>query len=434
MSILRSMYTGVAGLRSNGQMISSIGDNIANVNTIGFKGSRVNFNDILGQSIIGLAGAVDKIGLGSSVGSIQQIMTQGAVQGTGYATDMAISGNGFFVLEGNHDGRQGQYYSRAGQFAVDAEGFLANPEGLRLQGYGVDNNGIVSSQLDDINLAGATVPPRASTEMVFSANFSPDATVDPGGAAFDPADPDATSNFSSTITVYDSLGSAHEVDVYFRHTAAGWEYHGLEDGATQTGGTAGTPVEVIGGTLTFDANGALDTETQTVDNFNPIGATNPQTITVDFGDSITTDGGTGLSGSTGFAGDSTVTQQSQDGYATGSLQYVSIDPDGAIVGSFSNGQTVTIARVALALFQAADQTERIGGNLLKETLGSGQPVIGAAGEGGRGSVVGSALEASNVDLAEQFVDLIAAQRGFQANSKTITTADQLLAEIINIKR
>ncbi|MFH1810640.1 MAG: flagellar hook protein FlgE [Pseudomonadota bacterium] len=434
MSILRSMYTGVAGLRSNGSMLSTIGDNIANVNTIGFKGSRVNFSDVLGQSIIGIAGAMDKIGLGSSVAEVQQILTQGAIQRTGYETDMAISGNGFFVLEGTHDGRQGVYYSRAGQFVIDADGFVVNPEGLLLQGYPVDAAGNASGVPGDINLSSSMAPPNASTRVDIAANFDAGATIDPGGAAFDPADPAATSNFSTTITVYDSLGQSHEVDVYFRHTAAGWEYHGLVDGGELTGGAAGTASEVVAGTLTFDANGALDTEAQTVNTFNPIGATNPQPLQLDFGDAITTDGGTGVSGSTGYGADSSVVWQTQDGYGTGSLQYVSISPDGAIVGSFSNGQVVTLARVALSLFSGATELERVGGNLFQQTTGSGEPVVGMAGEAGRGAIVGGALEASNVDLAEEFVNMIAAQRGFQANSKTITTADQLLAELISLKR
>ena len=433
MSIMRSMYIGAAGLRSNGSLISNIGDNIANVNTIGFKGSRLNFSDVLGQSIIGAAGAMDKMGLGSSVGDVQQLMSQGAVQRTGFATDMAISGNGFFVLEGSHDGREGQYYSRAGQFTLDAEGFMVNPAGLRLQGYAFATSGLESSQLADINLSGATVAPRATTAIDMTVNFDPDAVIDPGGPVFDPADPENTSNFSTTITVHDSLGSEHEVDVYYRRTPAGWEYYGLVDGESQTGGTPGVAVEVIGGTPTFDANGKLDTETQTMDNFNPVGAVNPQAIAIDFGDSIGTDGGTG-DGSSNYAGESTVTHQYQDGYATGSLQFVSINPDGTIVGSFSNGQVVDIARVGLAVFQGATELERAGGNLYKETSGSGGPVIGGAGAGGRGSIIGSALEASNVDMAEEFVNLITAQRAFQASSKTITTADQLLNELVNLKR
>jgi flagellar hook protein FlgE len=235
------------------------------------------------------------------------------------------------------------------------------------------------------------------------------------------------------VTVYDSLGAAHPVQVFFRKTAPGaWDWHAMTDGGGLNGGTPGTLTPIANGTLAFDTNGALTTVTQ-ASNFNPLGATVPQALSFNFGDA-TGAGGTGLLGVTQFATASASTFIGQDGFGSGQLSSIKINTQGVITGIFTNGQTRDLAQVAVASFSAPDRLEGTGGNLLAETQEAGQPVVGAPGSGGRGSIVAGALEQSNVDLAEQFVRLIAAQRAFEANSKTITTADQLLSELISMKR
>lgn len=433
MSLLSSMYTGITGLQSNGLAISIIGDNIANVNTVGFKASRGNFEDMLKQTLLGVHSSSSQIGGGSRLTNVQQLFTQGSLLNTGQATDMAVAGDGFFVLNGTYNGVEGNFYSRAGQFNLDKDGFMVNPSGLRLQGYMIGDDGEMSTTVTDLNITGRNVPPRATTEMDIIANLNSDETVIT--APWDVADPGATSNFSTSVTVYDSLGNSHQVEIYFRKTADNaWDWHAVVDGGDLAGGTEGVPTEIGDGSLTFTTDGELDTETTNSNSADFLGATAGQTIDYDFGDSITTEGGTGLAGSTQFAGSSSVNFQSQDGYATGTLQNISVTPDGTIAGGFSNGEVRDIAQLALATFQSNVGLDRSGGNLFSETAASGDPLVGAANTGSRGSVAGFSLEQSNVDLAEQFVHLISSQRGFQANSKIITTSDMLLGEVVNLKR
>jgi flagellar hook protein FlgE len=425
MSLLSALYSGVSGLGANGTAIAVIGDNIANVNTVGFKGSRILFQDVLSQSVMG-----GQLGRGTSTQIIDKMMSQGNLQATGSSTDLAINGNGFFVLR---DRGGAQLYTRAGQFRLDADGNLVNPAGLFVLGYPERQAGVASSVgLQGINLASVQSPPQLTRTATLTANLDSNAQVAPGGPAFDPANPAATSNFSSGMTIYDSLGQAHTVSVYFRKAAPGqWEWYAI----APPGELSSVPASgySASGTLTFDTGGALQAESITSNSFNFTGAAPNQTVAFDFGQSIA-EGGTGLTGTTQFARASEMTFQSQDGYAAGTLQGVNIDGDGVVTGSFSNGTTRALARVALASFQAQAGLEKAGGGLYRETLASGAALIGRAGEGGRGTISSSSLELSNVDLAQEFVNLITAQRAYQASSKTITTADSLLGEVLNLKR
>ncbi len=235
--------------------------------------------------------------------------------------------------------------------------------------------------------------------------------------------------------MYDSLGAAHDVQMFFRNNGGGaWEWHAMVDGGEVTGGTPGTLTEIATGTLGFDGAGALDTEVQTVSAANFIGANGPQAITFDFGDAITTDGGTGRVGTTQTAGEPSVIGLDIDGRATGALVDLTIADDGTITGVFDNGDTRELAQVALATFAADSGLTRAGDGLYAESSTSGQPLVDVAGSGGRGAISGGALEASNVDLSEELVTLIAYQRAFSANTRTVTTADEMLAEVANIKR
>ncbi|MFO0596305.1 MAG: flagellar hook protein FlgE [Myxococcaceae bacterium] len=430
MSLLTALTTGTAGLQANSTELSIVGDNIANANTIGFKAGRAAFQDQLMQELMGVEGG-GQVGLGARLQAVQRIITQGALTTTGLATDLALDGAGFFVLKGVHAGIQGQFFTRAGQFTVDKDGFLTSLDGLRVQGYSNDAAGNPLGTLGDLQVGNATAVAKPTANITIKANLDSDAAL----KVYDPLNPVASSNAQSSVVAYDSLGKAYAVDIFYTHTATGtWEWHATTDGANIAGGTAGTPSEIASGTLNFDTDGKLLSEAQS-SNFTPLNATAPQPLTFNVGDPLSAaTPGTGLVGITQFQAASATTFTGQDGAPYGALTNVQINNKGEVVGAFTNGTVRTLGQVAVADFQAADRLTRSGGNLLQESLESGQATIGAPAEGGRASVKAGALEQSNVDLAGEFVRMIAAQRGFQANSKTITTADQLLQELMQLKR
>ncbi len=417
MSITKAMWTGVSGLGAEGGALGVIGDNIANGNTVGFKASRALFEDILGGAI------GSNVGGGVRLARTQQIFGQGSIVNTGQATDLAISGDGFFVVKGSLGGVSGDFYSRAGQFTPDNQGFLVNPQGLKLQGYGVNPDGTISSQMGDIQLPTTPLAPKPTSSFEVDANLMASTPVT--GTPFDPANPGSTPK--ATSTVYDSLGTPHQVDIYFEKTAAGWDYHVVAEGS-EVGQAAG-PFEVSTGNMTFGPDGSLTTPNPAPSvSFDFTGAVPGQAVTLDFGTPGTLDGITSLGDETSMNGMQT------DGYSAGLLTGVKIDPDGTVMGTYDNGEQMALAQVATAKFASNDGLDRAGGNCWVKTRESGDPAIAAAGTGGRGSLVAGALEQSNVDIAEQFVRMISHQRSFQANSKTITTADEMLQEVVNLKR
>jgi flagellar hook protein FlgE len=430
--VLRAMYSGVSGLRAEGEALGVVGDNIANVNTVGFKTQRAIFQDVLGHSI--LAGTSSALpGSGVRVGDVQQMFTQGTLSNTGVATDLALNGDGFFVVNGSVDGITSNFYTRAGQFVIDRDGFLTNSAGLQVQGYAANQDGTFDASISSVRAPTAALPARSTAAMTVTANLDAAETIPT--VAWDAQDPANTANFSTTMTVYDSLGNSHTVDVYFRKTADNaWDYHALVPGADLNPPATGN-VEVGTGSLAFTTDGALNTVTTTTAmsiNFGG-GATAAQAITLDFGTPISA-GGTGLDGTTQFASPSSVSSQSQDGYASGDFSGVAVDGQGVVTGLYTNGQKIAMAQLAIAKFRSNDGLGRAGQNLWIETRDSGTAAMGTAASGGRAAVSAGALEGSNVDLAEEFVGLIEHQRSFSANSKTITTADEMLQELINIKR
>ncbi|HKU44574.1 MAG TPA: flagellar hook protein FlgE [Polyangiales bacterium] len=432
MSILRSLNIGVSGLRSNSEALSVTGDNIANVNTVGFKRSRGVFQDILGRSISTFE-PIKGAGAGSRLAHVEQMWTQGSLVTTDSPTDLAIQGDGFFVMEGNLAGADARYYTRAGQFHIDNQGQIVNTEGLRLQGYTADAAGVMGATVGDLVVSQGTVPASATANATVGVNL--DANAVQPTLPFDVTNPNGTSNFSNNVTVYDSLGNAHELTVYYAKTGTNsWDWHALVDGGELTGGTAGVPTEGASGTLTFTTDGALDTETVSASSWDFLNATPAQAITFDFGDSITTDTGTGRQGSTQYAAPSSTVAIQQDGYAAGSIAGIAIAQDGTITGVFSNGQQRAIGQVVTADFANVNGLERTGQGMWIQTLASGEALIGAADTAGRGGIVSGALEQANVDLGTEFVNLITYQRGFQANSRVITTADEMYGELVNIKR
>ena len=433
MSLISSLYTGATGLEANSTDLSVIGDNIANANTIGFKESRASFQDAMSQQMIGAGTATSQMGLGTQLESIQKIITQGAISNTGLATDLAIDGNGFFVVSGAHNGTDGQFYTRAGQFTVDNTGTVVNLEGLHVQGYTANTAGVLGTTPGDLALGDSSWP--ASADDHHRRQGQPRRRRDRAGAAVRPAEPG------------DDL---ELVDQRHRLRLAGHRAPGRrllrEDGGRRVGLARADrrrrPDRRHRGHADRDRERHDDVRhhrqadarmTTAASTFNPLNATNPQPLTFNFGDP-TGGGGTGLLGITQFAGPSGVTQTSQDGFASGSLTHIAIDKTGNINGTFTNGQTRLLGQVATALVKAPDQMDRVGGNLFAVTPGSGQATLGAAGGLGRGNIVAGALEQSNVDLANEFVKMIAAQRAYQANGKTIVTADSLLQELMQIKR
>ncbi|MCX8031685.1 MAG: flagellar hook protein FlgE [Thermodesulfovibrionales bacterium] len=433
--MITSLYTAVSGISANGTALTVIGDNIANLNTIGFKGSRVAFGDILSQT---LAGGSSQIGRGVLVSDVSALFSQGSFQTSASVLDLAIDGEGFFIVKDNSGAR---YYTRAGQFSLNKDGFIVNPEGLFLQGYLADSTGKILGEINSLELGTTQSPPRLTVNAKIGVNL--DATAIPPANPFTldgngDGNDDDPANFSSstTITVFDSQGGAHTITLYFVKTGDNtWQVNYVYSNPDTTSPDklllAGTQ------TITFDTNGALVNDNDdTPINFN-FGAavTSPQPITFDFGTGTgETPPGTGLDGSTQFASPFSVLSISQDGYAAGSLKTVTVSENGIITGIFTNGQTRILGQIALARFVAPTGLLKMGRNLFAETFESGQPIVGNPTTSGLGRVLSNTLELSNVDLAEEFIKMISAQRGFQANSRMVTAVDDLMQELVNMKR
>lgn len=426
MSITNNLYIGISGLLAHGDAIGIVGDNIANTSTIGFKRSRASFSDMLGGEL-----GSQRLGGGVRLGGPQMMFEQGTIAQTGNNMDVAISGNGMFVVKGKQGTRVEEFYTRDGRFHMDNQGFVVDARGLRLQGFNIDAQGVASTAPGDLPLGARQSPAVASTTIKMTANLDANAAAMP---AFDPANPVTTSNFATSATVYDSLGKEHRVEVYFRSQGNGsWEWHAMADGGELTGGTPGQLTEIAGGTVTFDASGKLQTQTTTASSANFTGAVQNQALAFNFGDDIAS-GGSGIGGTTQFSGQSSINGVDVDGRGFGNLTDMSIDKDGTITGVFDNGDRVELAKVALADFANLEGLERAGDGLMSVTSDSGPALIDNPQTGARGMLVSGALEQSNVDLGTELVTLIAYQRAFQANSKTVTTADEMLAEVANLKR
>ncbi|HEY6177011.1 MAG TPA: flagellar hook protein FlgE [Kofleriaceae bacterium] len=425
MSITNSLYIGISGLQAHGEAISVVGDNIANASTVGYKRNRAEFSDVLGGQLDS-----QRLGGGVRLSGTQTMWDQGAVTQTGNPLDLAIRGGGMFVVKGNHGGQTAQYYTRDGRMHLDNQGFVVNQQGLRLQGYTIDATGQRALTPSDLPLGARESPPAATTTANMTLNLDANAVTPP---AWDPLNPNTTSNYATSATVYDSLGAAHHVEVFFRSQGAGaWEYHAMVDGGELAGGVKGTLTEIGTGTLLFNSAGALQSQT-TAGTANFVNATPGQAIAFTFGDDIAS-GGTGLAGTTQFAGASAVNGLDIDGRAAGKLTDIVISDDGKIRGVFDNGDKIELAQVALADFASEQGLERAGDGLTVETAASGRPLIDVPGTGARGAVSAGAVEASNVDLSNELVTLIAFQRAFQANAKTVTTADEMMQDINNLKR
>ncbi len=452
MGILSSLFTGVSGLNANGNALSVVGNNIANLSTVGFKSSRSVFADLISSSLGGAGGAI-QTGLGVALNGVQGNFSQGSLSTTSNALDLAVDGNGFFVLR---DTAGAAFYSRAGQFHLNSQNQIVDPSGFLLQGFQVNTSGLITASISGVTLPTTTAPPNPTSTVDIGANLNSQSTT----GTFSLADPAGTSRFSSSITVYDSVGNSHLLTSYFTKTAANtWTYNVVGSTneivtgnyhASNVNASLGL-VRLASGSLTFTTSGALDTESVVTSydsgtaggtaggtvgqsQIDFVGATADQAIGFNFGTSVTTDGGNGMNLTTQFGAASGLVQQSQNGFGAGALQTFSVETNGMINGRFSNGQVRPLAQLALARFPDPLGLVRTGKNTFAESGTSGQPLIGAATSAGLGRVLANTLELSNVDLGESFIEMIAAQRGFQANSRVITTSDEVLQELVNLKR
>ena len=578
MGILSSLFAGVSGLDANGTALSVIGNNIANLSTVGFKGSRATFADLISSSISGGSGSV-QTGIGVALTSVQGDFTQGSLATSSNVLDLAIDGNGFFVMK---DAQNGTFYGRNGLFRLNKDSVVVDPTGFKLQGFLADTTGTITGNIGDIALPTTTAAPNPTTTALLAANLNSgtattgirgniigssasvttsaagnnaftinlngdgvqtvtvangltgsalasaiqsavrsltatnpylqaaydgfeatvgasniftfrsgisgttnDAATNTGavivaasgantlaanlnmlagtsttGTDFDVTDPVGTSNFTTSLTVYDSLGNDHLLTTYFTKVGSNtWNYNVVSptvdvNTANYHSSNIDTTLGIVrvgAGTLTFGTDGTLQREGPVIRfdtntaagtvatvpgelQIDFVGATQDQLIEFNFGDSVITDGGNGLTGSTQFGSTSALVQQTQDGYAAGSLQAFSVDTNGTISGRFSNGQLRALAQVVLARFPDPIGLTRTGKNTFAESGNSGQPVTGSPDSAGLGRVLSNSLELSNVDLGQSFIDMIAAQRGFQANSRVITTSDEILQELVNLKR
>ncbi|MBW1980205.1 MAG: flagellar hook protein FlgE [Deltaproteobacteria bacterium] len=466
MSISSSLYSGISGLNVLGNSMAVIGDNIANVNTVAFKSSRVTFQDLLAQNVSVASGSA-QIGRGSRLSDISATFDQGSFENTSEPTDLAIGGSGFFILENRDTGDR--YYTRAGQFKFDQEGYLVNPERYVVQGWRLDaETGEDQGDITDIHLNDFSSPPQETNLLQLTTNLDSRRALDTVAGAnlaskWDASlDPPLTPNdyaYQTSINIYDSLGSEHTLTLYFDRTDANDQYEFLvttDPGKDQNQAAKGALAGVyMRGIITYDANGNLaslsNLETKDNDPTNwtaaTFGTNNYPQFTVDFGQGPQTIelnlglywNGTGWARdanftSTKYASSSTTIGQSQNGYGPGFLQSVSVDTDGIMVGHYSNGQVTPLYRVALANFNNPWDLTKKGGNLFAASQRTGDPSTGHPGTNGLGTIASNALEQSNVDLADQFVKMIIFQRGFQANSRIITTTDTMLQELINLKR
>ena len=550
MSLTASMWTGISGLLAHGEKMNVLGNNIANVNTLGFKGARMDFEDFINQDINSAAG-VTQVGRGVAIGAIYGDFSQGAFETTTEATDLAIGGNGFFQVKVK--GEESVYYTRAGNFRFDKDGYLVDPHGYVLQGWQIStprpslatssaqvtstSSAIKGSGVPvDIRLQGFTAEPKHTSNVSIITNLDARDGGDkstnvnnPFFSLFSNWNGQPTANnpplgenafaYQTTVKVYDEGGTAHNLTVYFdqvnvdtiSNEASGrryWEYivtiDPAEDGRIFNGtkvNTTGAAGLLMSGTLTFDSAGQLvdqsaytlksnaGADLKQLSNWSPTAfstngyplftanfssLSNASYVTPGFAENV---GGTlmelnlGLkfkgtqtfadranfdasmvgtdttqlmtmgsnterqsSATTSFAGASSTLLQSQDGYTFGFLQNVSVDRDGILRGRYSNGVILDLYQITLYDFQSEHNLRREGGNLFSATRDSGEALPGPANKNGLGAVYSNSLEQSNVDLAKEFVQMITTQRGFQSNSKVITTTDTMLEVVIQMKR
>ena len=407
--MMRSMSLAIAALRNHQTFMDVVASNVANVNTTGYKSSRVSFQEMLSQTLRGSSAPTEQlgglnaiqVGLGMTLGGIDTLFTQGSMAETGKLTDMAIQGDGFFVLS-NVDGF---LYTRDGNFDVDLDGSLVSlATGLKVMGWAADENGDVDTAgaLSAIEIPYGQTMARATTSMTLTGNLDAEAEI--GATAV------------SSIGVYDSLGILHTIDItYTKEDANEWSWAASD---------SDPDIAISGsGTIEYDSDGTYSVTNPAISlSMTCTNGAASSTITVD------------LTGSTQLEGTSSLSASSQNGLPTGSLTTFSVGTTGEITGVFSNGLNRCLGQIALASFTNSGGLLKVGQSLYSSSANSGTAQVGLPGEDGRGGISSGYLEASNVELAKEFTNMIVAQRGFQANSRVITTSDSMLEELVNLKR
>ena len=414
MSLISTLFTGVSGLSGQSKAMEIIGDNIANVNTVGFKGSEPVFGDVF-STVLHNGAVTSQLGGGSQLSGVLQTFEQGAIENATNALDIAIDGNGFFVTSA--DGETGQFYTRNGQFRLNDNGKVQAMTGEILKGFKM-TNGVQSTTMADIDLAGLQSAPQASTYFNLGANLNAAST--------------AAATFSSPITLYSSVGSTVTLNLGFTKVAGAnkWTFAATSSLGSITAGASGS--------VSFDANGQLSQvngatladHSFTLDFSSANPPANEMTLNWDLVDSL----GATHGKLTGFAAASNNNAMIQDGFTTGTLLGLSVDQKGIINGLFNNGQSEKLNRIAMADFLSPSGLTRSGNNRYSESAESGQPTIGVPQTGSLGSILGQSLELSNVDIAQAFVTMIKTQQAYQANARLITTTDDLLSESVNLVR
>lgn len=394
----------ISGLSAASSNLDVIGNNIANSETTGFKASTVTFADVY---------AASDVGLGVTVAAVTQNFGDGTVESTDVGTDVAISGNGFFRLV---DSSGNVYYTRDGAFSVDDEGNLVHTAtGYYLTGYSATDGTVqVGAEPVTLSIDTSGMEASATTSATIVANL--DSSEDGISTDFDASD-SSTYNYTQTLTTYDSLGNTHNISLYFVKSATDdntWDVYAVDssvDGAT---------TQTLG-SLTFTNSGTLDTSNLSSVTLASLNGSAESTFSLSF------------TGTTQYSSDSTVSSKTQDGYATGTLTSYTINDDGTISGTYSNGETQTLGQIVLAMFTNTSGLESEGDNLWSATASSGEAILGTAGSGNFGSLTSGALESSNVDLSSELVNLIVAQRNYQSNAQTIKAQDAILNTLVNLR-
>ena len=400
---------GLSGLNAAAKNLDVIGNNVANASTVGFKGAQAQFADIYASTV----GGGNQVGIGARVATVAQQFTQGNITTTNNSLDMAVSGNGFFRLSDNGS----ITYSRNGQFQMDKGGYIVSSQGYRLTGFLPNALGvIVATAPADLQISTADLLPNATTAVAAGLNLDSRSAIIPAVPAFDPNN-GATFNNSTSMTVFDSLGSSHVASLYFAKTATNaWDTYLTVDGVNTQ--AANAPLTA----MTFGTNGVLTAPAAPVTSaaFTPAGAA-AQTLSINF------------ASTSQFGGIFGVNSLTQDGYTSGRLTGFATGADGMVTGRYSNGQTKTLGQVVLSNFSNPQGLQPLGGNNWAETSTSGTPLTGAPGSSSLGVLQTSAVEDSNVDLTAELVNMITAQRVYQANAQTVKTQDQVLQTLVNLR-
>lgn len=416
----------LSGINAAAQELRIIGNNVANASTTGFKQSRANFADVYAASSSG--GTANSIGAGVRLASVDQLFTQGNIGFTDSKLDMAINGQGFFVLEDNGN----RVYSRSGQFQADRDGFIVNSNDQRMIANIADENGGITGAAGPIRLDSSNIPPKSTSMVEVAVNLDSSA-VPPTTVPFDPERPSSFTH-STSLTTYDSLGTPHLQSIYYLKTNVPnqWEMHTFIDGKHLKGNPDPATGLYTPDIINFDGAGALAKINGvnvppgkiTYPGIDTGSGADPMMITIDLQGAIPI---------TQFGGDFTVNAIKQNGYTSGRLTGIDIDDTGVIRARFTNGQNRTLGQVVLSNFSNPNGLRQMGDSNWAESFDSGPALVGTPGSGSLGLIQSGALENSNVDLTGQLVNMITAQRNFQANSQVISTADTVTQTIINIR-